>query len=107
MARVVNKLSARAVATLKVSRRHSGEGGIHLSISPDGSRRGWVFPFRWKAPGGKSAGKLREMGLGSANTISLAQARDRSPSMRSRLNVSFQPSEKWLTSANSELGEVN
>ncbi|WP_404287209.1 integrase arm-type DNA-binding domain-containing protein [Microvirga sp. RSM25] len=77
MAPVVNKLSARAIATLKVPGRHSGEGGFYLSISPDGSRRRWVFLFRWKAPGGKSAGKLREMGLESANTISLAQARDR------------------------------
>jgi integrase len=76
MARMMNKLSARAVSTLKKPGRHADGGGLYLSISPDGSRRRWVFLFRWKAPGERGPGKLREMGLGSASTTTLAQARE-------------------------------
>src|ERR687894_326386 len=76
MARTLNRLSARSVATLKKPGRHADGGGLYLSISPDGSRRRWVFLFRWKAPGESGPGKLREMGLGSASTVTLAQARE-------------------------------
>jgi integrase len=76
MARMMNKLSARAVSALKKPGRHADGGGLYLSISPDGSRRRWVFLFRWKTPGGSGPGKLREMGLGSASTVTLAQARE-------------------------------
>lgn len=76
MARMLNKLSARTVATLKQPGRHSDGGGLYLSISPDGSRRRWIYLFRWKAPGETGVGRLREMGLGSATTVSLAQARE-------------------------------
>jgi integrase len=73
---MMNKLSARAVSALKKPGRHADGGGLYLSISPDGSRRRWVFLFRWKTPGGSGPGKLREMGLGSASTVTLAQARE-------------------------------
>jgi integrase len=76
MARMMNKLSARAAATLKKRGRHADGGGLYLSISADGSRRRWVFLFRRKTPGGSGPGKLREMGLGSASTVTLAQARE-------------------------------
>src|SRR3712207_3120803 len=76
MARTTNRLSARAAATLKKPGRHADGGGLYLSISSDGSRRRWVFLFRWKQPGETGQGKLREMGLGSASTVSLAKARE-------------------------------
>lgn len=76
MARTMNKLSARAAATLKKPGRHADGGGLHLSISPDGSRWRWVFLFRSKAPGAIGSGKLRQMGLGSASTVTLAQSRE-------------------------------
>ncbi len=75
MARVTNRLSARSVTTLKKPGRHADGGGLYLSISPDASRRRWVFLYRWKAPGERGPGKLREMGLGSASAVSLARAR--------------------------------
>ena len=71
MARGLNKLSARAVATLTKPGRHSDGGGLYLSISKDGetTRRRWVFLFRWE-------GKLKEMGLGGLDSVPLARARE-------------------------------
>ena len=70
MARKIDRLSARKAASLKLPGRHSDGGGLYLAISDHGGsqRRRWVFLFR-------SRGKLREMGLGSASSVSLAQAR--------------------------------
>ena len=70
MVRKINRLDARTVATLEKPGRHADGGGLYLSISQNGStlRRRWVFLFRWQ-------GKLREMGLGGASTVTLAQAR--------------------------------
>jgi integrase len=85
MARTTSKLSARAVATLKKPGRHADGGGLYLAISPDGSRRRWVFLFRWKEAGQQGAGKLREMGLGSASTVTLARARELAAQARAHL----------------------
>ncbi|HEX3217284.1 MAG TPA: Arm DNA-binding domain-containing protein [Aestuariivirgaceae bacterium] len=70
MARSINKLSARAVETVKAPGRYSDGGNLYLSISANGGRR-WVFMYRF-------AGKQREMGLGSASKAgtSLAKARE-------------------------------
>jgi integrase len=68
MARQVNRLSARAVATLVRPGRHADGGNLYLAVDPSGARR-WVFLFR-------SQGRLREMGLGSARTVTLARARE-------------------------------
>jgi hypothetical protein len=46
MARRINRLNARRVATLAKYGRHADGGGLYLSISPNGGRR-WVFLFRW------------------------------------------------------------
>ncbi len=80
MARQINRLSARKVATLDVAGRHADGGGLYLSISKsDGAlRRRWVFLYRWQ-------GRLREMGLGSASAVSLAQARQLAAKQRSLL----------------------
>jgi integrase len=66
----MGKLSARAVATLKEPGRHSDGNGLYLSISKNGDtvRRRWVYLFT-------RAGKLREMGLGGLQAVSLAAAR--------------------------------
>lgn len=71
MARKTNRLSARTVATLDRPGRHADGQGLYLSISKTGGvvRRRWVFLYRWQ-------GRLREMGLGGADAVSLAQARD-------------------------------
>jgi Arm DNA-binding domain len=66
MARKLNKLTARQVATVKTPGRHSDGGGLYLAIGAD--RRAWVFRYAL-------AGRVREMGLGSVSAITLAQAR--------------------------------
>jgi hypothetical protein len=47
MARKINILNARAVATISKQGRHADGGGLYLSISPNGGRR-WVFLYRWR-----------------------------------------------------------
>jgi integrase len=69
MARALNRLSARQVATLKEAGRHGDGGGLYLNISSDCTRRRWVFLFRWQ-------GRRLEMGLGSPDTVTLAKARE-------------------------------
>lgn len=68
MARLMNRLSARAVATIIKPGRHADGGGLYLSISPNGGRR-WVFLYRWH-------GKPTEIGFGSARDVPLARARE-------------------------------
>lgn len=77
MARTLHKLSARFVASTTEVGRHGDGGGLYLNVSANGGRR-WVFLFR-------QAGKLREMGLGSARDISLAKARERAQAARDML----------------------
>ena len=88
MARKVNRLSARMVATLAKPGRHADGGGLYLSISKDGAttRRRWVFLFRWH-------GKLKEMGLGPAATVSLAEARQLAAKWRTEVNAGRNPLE--------------
>lgn len=93
MARMLNRLSARTVATLKQPGRHSDGGGLYLSISSDGRRRRWVFLFRWRPPGVPTPGKFQEMGLGSAATVSLGQARDLAAKARQHLANGLNPLE--------------
>src|SRR6476469_9162228 len=91
MPRTLNRLSSRTVATIKKPGRHADGGGLYLSISPDGSRRRWVFLFRWREPGESGAGKLREMGLGSTSSVSLAQARELAATTRTHLSAGRNP----------------
>lgn len=83
MARQLNRLSPRGVATLTKPGRHSDGGGLYLSISPTGGRR-WVFLFRWN-------GRLREMGLGGASSVSLAKAREGAAKARAALADGVNP----------------
>ena len=86
MAYKVNRLTARAVATLKKPGRHADGAGLYLSISTSGGaeRRRWVFLYRWH-------GQLKEMGLGSATTVSLAAARELAGRWRRELGSGKNP----------------
>lgn len=86
MARKIDRLSARKVASLQKPGRHADGGGLYLSISNQGGsvRRRWVFLFR-------SEGRLREMGLGSASTVSLAQARQQAVRWRAVISDGGDP----------------
>lgn len=83
MARALNRLSARFVATAVEAGRYADGGNLYLSISPNGGRR-WVFLFRWQ-------GKPTELGLGSARDITLARARERAAEARACLSEGKSP----------------
>lgn len=78
MARHVNRLTSRSVATLKEPGLHADGGGLYLRVDRPrknaftgedipGAKR-WVFIFHWRS-------KRVEMGLGSAGTFDLKDAR--------------------------------
>jgi integrase len=83
MARKINRLNVRAVATKTEHGRHADGGGLYLSISPNGGRR-WVFLFRWH-------GKPTEIGLGSARDVTLARARELASQARAKLAEGMNP----------------
>lgn len=74
MARAINRLTARTVASLKTPGRHADGGGLYLQVDASLAKR-WVFVFQWH-------GQRKEMGLGSAVTVSLADARDAAATAR-------------------------
>src|SRR3954463_12937288 len=78
MARMINRLNARAVDTLTRPGRHADGGGLYLSISPNGGRR-WTFLYRWH-------GKPTEIGFGSARDVPLADARELAAQARKKLS---------------------
>ncbi len=65
----LNKLSATGVAKARIG-RHGDGGGLILQVTSS-EAKSWLF--RYISP---RTGKVREMGLGSAATISLKDARD-------------------------------
>jgi integrase len=68
MARQLNKLNALAVSRAKKRGYLSDGGGLYLQVGPNGSKS-WVFRFR-------DGARLKEMGLGSTHTLTLAEARE-------------------------------
>ncbi|TXM91607.1 tyrosine-type recombinase/integrase [Methylobacterium sp. WL30] len=68
------KLTALGVARLKTPGMYGDGGGLWLQVSGKGAKS-WIFRFTLD-------GKARAMGLGSANTFSLVEARDRARECR-------------------------
>src|ERR1700731_520827 len=83
MARKINRLNARAVATIMKLGRHADGGGLYLSISPNGGRR-WGFLYRWH-------GKHTEIGFGSARDVTLLRARELAGQARAKLAENINP----------------
>src|SRR5215475_9019263 len=97
MARTINRLTARRVATLAKNGRHADGGGLYLSISPNGGRR-WVFLFRWH-------GKPTEIGLGSARDVPLARARELALHARRKLAEGINPKDARRATEGATFGE--
>src|SRR3984893_12762499 len=97
MARKINRLNARAAATITQQGRHADGGGLYLSISPNGGRR-WVFLFRWH-------GKPTEIGFGSARDVTLARARELARQARSNLAEGLNPKDVRKPSKVATFGE--
>jgi len=97
VARKINRLNARAVATIAERGRHADGGGLYLSISPNGGRR-WVFLFRWH-------GKPTEIGLGSVRDVTLARARELAAQARTKLTEGLNPRDARRLSEDATFGE--
>lgn len=85
MSRQLHKLNALQVSRLDRIGRHGDGGGLYLSIGKDGRRR-WVFIYR-----DRRTKRLREMGLGSADIVPLAKARERAKNARELLSDGLDP----------------
>jgi integrase len=67
--RGINKLTSLDVNRAKKRGYYNDGGGLYLLVGPTGAKS-WVFRFR-------DGARLREHGLGSFNTIGLAEAREK------------------------------
>ncbi|MGE8280565.1 MAG: tyrosine-type recombinase/integrase [Stenotrophomonas sp.] len=83
MARPIHRLSARAVQTLTKQGYHPDGAGLYLLIGPSGAKS-WVLRYQ-------KAGRRREMGLGSASLVSLAEARQAAVAQRRLLVAGEDP----------------
>jgi integrase len=97
MARKINRLNARAAATISAPGRHADGGGLYLSISANGGRR-WVFLYRWR-------GTTIELGLGSARDVTLAQARELAAENRALLARGTSPKDARKPQVSAAFGE--
>jgi integrase len=75
LARKATGLSARRVQTQKAPGMFADGGGLYLRVAPLGASKSWVFRYQ-------IAGRRRDMGLGSADTFSLAEARQKAAAAR-------------------------
>lgn len=79
---MAGKLTTRRVQTAKPG-KYSDGANLYLIVASAGSRK-WVLRFTWR-------GKAKEMGLGSASTVTLAEARDRAINARRKISQGLNP----------------
>ncbi|CUS43760.1 Integrase [hydrothermal vent metagenome] len=86
MGRSLHKLTAKRVQSESRQGKHSDGGGLNLVITKDGSKR-WVFAWERNR-------KRHEMGLGSAQDVSLARARELASEAREQIAAGLNPIEE-------------
>jgi integrase len=87
------QLTALAVTKTKAAGMYGDGGGLYLQIATGGSKS-WIFRYRFKGHTSKQGKPLaREMGLGSVDTWSLAEARERARQQRQLLDQGVDPIE--------------
>src|ERR1700738_4924306 len=79
---MASKLTARKVETAKPG-KYSDGGNLYLIVSDSGARK-WVLRFTWR-------GRAKEMGLGSAASVLLADAREKAASARRKIAQCLSP----------------
>lgn len=79
----MSRLSATAVKAAKLSGRYGDGDGLYLLIGPTGSRS-WICRVQ-------KNGKRRDIGLGSAKKVTLAQAREKAATVRSQVEAGIDP----------------
>jgi integrase len=82
---MASKLTARKVETAKPG-KYSDGGNLYLIVSESGARK-WVLRFTWR-------GRAKEMGLGSATSVPLADAREKAASARRKIAQGLNPIEE-------------
>lgn len=82
MARSVNRLTARLVASIREPGRYADGGGLYLLVTS--RQKSWTFVY-------VRQGRRRELGLGSAATVSLADARRKAEAIRRQLADGVDP----------------
>ena len=85
MAHQIGKLSAVAVSKKKKPGLYGDGDGLSLQIAKGGSKS-WIYRFMLN-------GKARSMGLGSANTYSLSEAREMAIECRKLSSAGIDPIE--------------
>lgn len=83
MARALNRLSARFVATVTTPGYYADGGGLYLQVTASGAKT-WILRYR-------HAGKRPEMGLGALHTVGLAEAREAAAIARRQLQAGVDP----------------
>lgn len=81
---MVGKLVAKHLAKLPDGWHSDGRQGLYLRVR--GSSRIWVFRYRDRV-----TGKLRDMGLGALNDVSLSSAREKAKELRDMLAKGTDP----------------
>jgi integrase len=79
---MASKLTARKVETARAG-KYSDGGNLYLIVSDTGARK-WVLRFTWR-------GRAKEMGLGSAMSVPLAEAREKAASARRKIAQGLNP----------------
>jgi len=82
---MTSKLTARKVKTAKPG-KYSDGGNLYSIVSETGARK-WVLRFTWR-------GRAKEMGLGSAASVPLADAREKAASARRKIAQGLNPIEE-------------
>ena len=80
-----NQLTARKIAAAKKPGYYGDGGGLYLQVSPSGTKS-WVFRFMMNR-------RNRDMGLGSLNTFTLKEARERARRCRQLVAEGIDPIE--------------
>lgn len=99
MARISNKLTAMTVQRQKKPGRYADGEGLYLQVGPTGSKS-WLFRYTRQ-------GKAHEMGLGAANVLSLAEAREAAASVRRTLAAGIDPLEERKVEQKRQQAEVS
>ncbi|HEX4710678.1 tyrosine-type recombinase/integrase [Phenylobacterium sp.] len=108
--RRANQLTSATVASLikgPKAGRHGDGHGLYLVVEPNGAAR-WVFLFRWRPSRAVAgSGRLREMGLGSSQAVSLKRAREKAAAARALLADGIDPiAERQALESIPTFGEV-
>lgn len=82
---MAGRLTARKVGTAKPG-KYSDGGNLYLIVADSGARK-WVLRFTWR-------GRAKEMGLGSAINVPLADAREKAADARRKVAQGLNPIEE-------------